>query len=361
MFAAMVVFLCGFVSDALAREPAKPQLTVQQVIDMALKNSKSLRSIEYNKEKSWEIREDAAEDVHFKPDRGGGTPNSFMESTFTNLMQASLNYRIQGKKLEQEKKKVSLDAYTKYVNVLIAHERLESAEVTKGKAILAERLARAGYNVGTVDQPGLIAAESAADAAMAAWQEANEQLDKAYYELNSLIGLWPEDRPELVDDVVLDPFVIDNIQAEINRAENSNEDLWNLQQLIDLQKMDLKYFNYGPGSGMLYEYDVEKYDVDIAKMNEADARQQIAEGVTTLYKNIKALEEQCNQLASTVNSLEESLRVARVKYEVGMATQMDVKKAESDLAETKSNLAEMKYNHAILVATFKNMTGKNIV
>ncbi|WP_027365957.1 TolC family protein [Desulfotruncus alcoholivorax] len=354
----LAVLLGGFTTAALAREPATPQLDLQKVIDMALANSQSLKSKDYEKQQAWEKREDAKDNFNVIPD---GATDPATEAKYTALMQSSLNYLMKGKMLDQTKKQISLDAYTKYINVLMAEENLKYAEIALEKDKLAERLAKLSYQVGTTSKPELIGAQSGASVSESSVNVARENLDKAYIELNSLIGLWPEDRPVLQDDIEFEEFKVDNIDAEVNRAETSSENLWYLEQLVTLQKMDLRYFNYGPGSGQLGSYKVEKYDVDIAEQNAQDAQKQIKEGVQTLYKDILALAEQYKTLVAANESLEELLRVTKVKYDVGMATKMDVQTVQANLAKNQMNIELLKYKNAIMVATFKSMTGKNII
>ncbi|KAF1086036.1 Outer membrane efflux protein [Sporotomaculum syntrophicum] len=361
MFLAMIMVFLGTASAALAKEPATPQLTIEDVMRMAVENSTALKSGNLAKDQAWEARKDAADDVSLRPSGGGGPVNEKAESSFTKLMQTSNRYLTQSKLLQQEEKNVKLDAYQKYISVLISQEKIKNAEITLAKDQLAERLAKICAQVGTISNPEMVAAQSTVQASAAALQEAIENLDKAYVELNAVIGLWPEDRPILQDEIAFETFKVDNINAEASRAETSSEALWSLQQLVNLQKMDLSYFRYGPGSGALSSYDIEKIDVDIAELNVEEARKEVRNGVFTLYKDIQAAEEQYNKVNAAIKLMEETLRVAKVKYDVGMATAMDIKTSEAELASYETNLALLKYQHAILVANFKNLTGKELV
>lgn len=357
----LAIFMLTMVSfPAFASEPEQPaqQITLQQAIDMALDRSSLLKSKEYAKDQAWEIRSDAAENVHFMP---SGPAGGFMESAFTGLMQSSLNYRMKGKELEQAQKQVKVNAYTKYINVLIAQEKVKYNETALEKDKLAERVVQAYGLVGMAATPELAGAKSRTGASKAALQAAKESLEKAYIELNSMIGLQTDEKPELVDALDFEEFSIPNIQTEISRALTNNETLWNLEQLVNLQRMDLKYFNYGPGSGQLQSYEIEKYDVNIAESNVVEFRKQVKEGVQALYKDIKALEEQYNMVYSSVSALKEQLRAVQARYDVGMATKLEITEAKTAMAEIEKNLAEMRYNHSIMVANFKNMTGKDLL
>ncbi len=361
IFLALVVVVLGTASVALAKEPVTPQLTIEDVLNMAVDNSTALKSGNLTKDQAWESRNDAADDVSLRPSGGGGPVNVKSESSFTKLMQTSNRYLTQGKLLQQEEKSVKLDAYQKYISVLIAQEKIKNAEITLAKDQLSERLAKICAQVGTISNLEIVTAQSTVQASVAALQEASENLDKAFVELNAVIGLWPEDRPILQDTIAFETFKVDNINAEASRAETSSETLWSLQQLVNLQKMDLSYFRYGPGSGALSSYDIEKLDVGIAELNVEEARKEVRNGVYTLYKDIQAAEEQYNKVDAAIKATEETLRVTKVKYDVGMATTMDIKTSEAALVSYETNLELLKYQHAILVANFKNLTGKELV
>ena len=356
----MALMILGTASVALAKEPATPELTMEDAINMAVKNSPALRSGKIAKEQAYERRKDAAEDVTFIPS-GGGVVDVEAESAFTQLRQTSNSYLSQSKTLQETEKNIKLDAYQKYIGVLIAQENLNYAEIALEKDQMSKLMAIISAQVGVLSNPELVGAESAVQASAAALQEAKANLDKAFVELNNVIGLWPQDRPVLQYEVQYENFTVPNITAEAGRAETSSEALWKLEQLVELQKLDLRYFTFGPGSGALSSYNIEKLDIGIAEHNVDEARRQVRNAVFTLYKDIHANEEQYNKVDAAIKTMEETLRVTKVKYEVGMATNMDVKIAETNLASYRANAELLKYQHDVLLANFKNLTGKEIM
>lgn len=356
----MALVIMGTASVALAKEPATPELTMEDAINMAVKNSPALRSGKIAKEQAYERRKDAAEDVTFIPS-GGGVVDVAAESSFTQLRQASNSYLSQSKTLQETEKNIKLDAYQKYIGVLIAQENLSYTEMALEKDQMSKLMAIISAQVGVLSNPELVGAESAVQASAAALQEAKANLDKAFVDLNTVIGLWPQDRPVLQYEVQYENFMVPNITAEASRAETSSEALWKLEQLVELQKLDLRYFAFGPGSGALSSYDIEKLDIGIAEHNVDEARRQVRNAVFTLYKDIHANEEQYNKVDAAIKTMEETLRVTKVKYEVGMATNMDVKIAETNLASYRTNAELLKYQHDVLLANFKNLTGKEIM
>ena len=64
------------------------------------------------------------------------------------------------------------------------------------------------------------------------------------------------------------------------------------------------------------------------------------------------MEEQYNGYLGSEKVAEESLRVTKIKYEVGMATQADVIDAEMSLAQAREDLIDLTCEHEIQVMYF---------
>ncbi|MCL2337573.1 MAG: TolC family protein [Firmicutes bacterium] len=346
----------------LAAEPKTPELTVAQAIDMAVKYSPTLKSAQLTKDQAWQARQNAEDKNRyaFTPTAGVASIDASVELAFSQLMQASNNYLTQGKVLDATTKSVKLNAYDYYLNVLIAQQSLQSAQKTLAKDQMAEGLAKVKASVGVIAQPELIAVQNTTANSTAVVQQAQQSLDKAYVTFNSAIGLQPEDRPVLTEQFSFTSFTVPNLTAEASRAETSSTTVWQLEQTVYLQQMNMSYINYGP-TGALQNYNVQKFNVDIAKSGLAAGRQAVRDSVFTLYNDIQTNEQVYSQAQAAVKTATENLRVAQVKYKVGMATKLDVTVSETALASAQANLTNLIYQHAVLVANFNNLTGKSFV
>lgn len=352
----IVVFLllCTWSPAAFAKEPATPEFTLNDAIECALKQSEDIKSAEVNIDKSWEQREDAADNVNYTPTfTGGGPVLPEVEAAFSGLVKADLAWRVKKKDLDAKEEQVALNTYKAYVGILQAKEAVDNAKITLARDEKLLLNARTSQRVGLVALTDIVGAEAKVNASRAALAAAQESLDKAYITFNRLVGLWPVDRPVLADKIEFSLLQADVIDAEAERAVENSKDIWKLEQNITIEKLDLDF--------LTLSYDVEKKDVESAKITLEGAKKATREATYSLYKDIKALEETQVGLASKVRVAEEALRVANVKFNAGMITKTDLVVAEATLAEAQKALQDVTYQHANLKASFRVLTGRPIL
>lgn len=367
LFFTLVTFFISIIfclPHCYAGETARPELTLKDAIELALKNSNSLKASEFNVEKLEEQRDNASRQVDFIKTGPGGAVMPEAESTFYRAVQADLNWRVQKKQLEAQEDKVVLDTYQKYAAVLQAGVKLGTAEAARETAAESLRVALAGQRAGVKSQAETVAAQASAESAKKDLEAANEALDKAYAALNRIIDLSPGDRPVLIDEINFAAIKTDDIDVEEERAIANSKDVWILKQNIDVQKIDLNLTTVPYSTSKLTQYsdyDIEKYDVDIAEQNVYGAERSLREQLRSLYHDIRLLEEQHAAAEESLKAVEERLRVAKAMYSAGMNTKMNLKEAELEVIRVKNNIAAITYQHASLCATFRLLTGREVV
>lgn len=336
---------------AWAKEPARPELTMKQVFEQAVKHDNSLKATDAGAQKAWEVREDAAEDVDLNQSGDSIDPeNASLDAT---LIQSDLSYRKAQKSKESLQDQIELDVFSKYTSVQMAEENLRASEKQVEKDFSALKIARASESVGLISAPELLAAEVKYKTTVKGRDVAAENVSKAYVSLNSLIGLWPEDRPVLLDKIEYQPLAVDNIDTEVSRALGSSNSIWQLEQQVDVEKRDLSY--------MTKVYDAEKYDIESAKSS-VDAEKKAVEVETrTLYSDILNLEEQYDSALEALKIAEEDNRIAKVKYDIGMITKNDLINTESSLSDAQNKVCTLAYDHEIKKANFLMLTGESII
>ncbi|MDD3654986.1 MAG: amidase family protein, partial [Desulfotomaculaceae bacterium] len=168
---------------------------------------------------------------------------------------------------------------------------------------------------------------------------------------NFLVGLWPEDKPILVDKPQYNELVVNDLDYEVKKALEESPTVWLAQKKVDLAKSVLSIYNYADLS--IEPYKVKEIDLEKAEVSAEDANEQFRKLVLTLYYNIKQLEQQ--YLIAQGNALvaEELLRVIKVKYEVGMATAPEVLAAETAFEKAKKQEFDILCQHEILTYAFK--------
>ncbi|HAG08026.1 MAG TPA: hypothetical protein DCK87_00425 [Desulfotomaculum sp.] len=347
----LIMLLSLSLSLAWAKEPARPELSLSEAVKKALTASSEVKSAKLNIDKSYEQREDAADLVKFTPTGGNVDPQA--EAAFYGLVQTDLYWRIQKKDYEAKQDSVVFDVYQKYIGILKALEKVQTAEAALSRDEENLRVAKVSQRVGLVTPSIVIGAGAKAAASRESLAAAREELTKAYVVFNKLVDLWPEDRPVLTDKVLYSPLQIDNLDTEVARAVEANRDLWKLKQNISIQKLDLNFFSK--------PYDIEKYDVDIAELTSFEAEKKIKELTRTLYHDIRALEEQYSAAIQGLQATEEAWRIAKVQYAVGMITKAKLKEAETAVLEAKNAIGALTYQHAVLKASFYQLTDRLLI
>ncbi|SHJ27768.1 TolC family protein [Desulfofundulus thermosubterraneus] len=333
---------------AWAKEPATPELTLNQAIALALAHSESVKKAEKEIDRTYEWREERADQLDYVPTTPPGNP--MVEIAWSNLLAADLTWRMSKKSLTAEQDKVALDACKKYWDVLKAREKVRAAEEGLKKADWELRKARANFQVGMIPQAALVAAEAGLAQARAALEVAKNDLDNAYAAFNRLVGLWPQDRPVLVDGVNFNPLQVSDVETEVGRIVDESPTVWLASEKVTLQKYyeDMMFY-----TGEYRPYQVRKIEVEQAELDAATARKMMEEITRSLYYSAKSLEESYQALQEGVKTAEENLRVTKVKYDVGMATRAEVAAAEAALAEAKQKALEIACQHAYLKLAFE--------
>ncbi|NLK00496.1 MAG: TolC family protein, partial [Clostridia bacterium] len=182
---------------------------------------------------------------------------------------------------------------------------------------------------------------------------AQHNLNKAYTDLNILVGITPDARPVLTTEVVYEPLEITGINSEVGRAISSNVNVWAALQNVIIEKEDLRM--------TLKPYEIEKMEIEVAELTADGAKEELEKGLRGLYHDILSLEEAINASKGGVKAAETGLKAAEVRYDVGMATEGDLLESKATLAIAKKTQAQLKYQHATATAAYRNLTGREVL
>lgn len=339
---------------AWAKEPATPELTLAQAVEKALANSKALKTGEYDIERAEEVREKAADNVTWKPAGGGlsGEAAAVASRAFTGLVQADLAWQMSKKAYNAEKDSVVMSVYQAYNGVLQAREKRRAAELAYKSADLAHRAAVASLRAGVISKSDFLKSEAGLAGGKAGLEAAEKALADAYQKFNQLVGLWPEDRPVLVDRPSFSPLQIDSLDTEVERAVEESPSQWLAEKKIDLAKLSLDLYVFNDPTNP-DPYKAKEIDVEKAEISAAEAKDQMRQLARSLYYSIRQLEEQYAGLEHQAAVAGENLRVAKLKYDLGMVTRTDLATAESALAEAQKALLDAAAQHEVLIMAFE--------
>lgn len=304
-------------------------------------------------ERTEEVRGYAADKMRYSyiPALGSNPPPQ-AAAAFTGLVMADINWQMAKKSYNAEKDAVAMSVTKAYYEVLKALEGVQAAELSYKSAELSRQVALASYRVGMLAKSSLIQAESGLAQAKGALEAARKALDDAYQQFNVLVGLWPEDRPVLVDRPSFTPLQVDNLEAEVERVVEESPSLWSAKRGIDLARLNLDLYVFN-NPQETEPYKAKEIKVSEAEVSAAGAEENLRKAVRSTYYGIRQLEENYAGLEQKLADAEEKLRVAGIKYGVGMATKQEVVAAEAALAGIKKSLLDTVCQHEVLKLAFK--------
>jgi len=233
----IVFFILCFSTVGFAKEPSTQELTLQEAVERALELSKTLKIAEKEKEKAREQREEAQEEVSYTPT---GMVNPEIEAAYASLLQAELNYQIKSRSLKSLQDDIKQEVVEKYCSVLSASAALEKVRKAFEQADWGKKASQLKLQVGTLAPVAMSAVNAAYEQALGALVRAEQDLNKAYVELNALVGFWPEDRPQLVTDVEYGKLDVASITSEVSRAIEESTNVWSALQNVIIERQDLR-------------------------------------------------------------------------------------------------------------------------
>ncbi len=326
-----------------------PEISLNEAITMALVYSDRVKKATREIDRTEKLREQAAEDLDFIPIFPSG--NAYLEMGWTNILTKDLQWRMSKKSLTAEEDAVVLDTCKKYWDVLVAQEKVKTAQAAADSALKQLQNARAGYQAGMATQAVRIGAEAQYRGAQAALEAAQNELETAYIALNRLIGKQPETKPILTDTVEFDPIVVYSLESEISRVLIECPQVWLTEQKVTLQEYLKDVMVYSGGE--YRPYDARRIEIEQAEYDAADTKKAFKQMTRSLYYGVMSLEEGYAGALEGVRAAEENLRVVKARYEVGMATRSEISAAEQTLSDAQTRAFDLACQHAYMKLAFK--------
>lgn len=338
---AAFVFLTAI--PVLAKEPATPELTLSQFVSLALEHSETVKKAASEVDLTWENHDYQSEQLGFTP--AGPSGSAEIESAWSGVMTASLKYSMAKRSYTVAEDSEALNACKKYWAVQSALSAVEVAKQSLQQADLDLNKARVSQRVGLIAQDALLSAESKQVGAKYALAKAQNDLDAAYTSLNQLIGLWSVDRPVLTDEITYTPMENKDEEYAVAFAISNSPSVWLAQQNVNLQEILKDLMLY---TGSYRTYETRKIEVEQTELDAVSAKEAAEILARNLFYSVRVLEENYPSAEQSVKLAEENLRVAQIKYQVGMLTKADVAALETALFQARQSLLELKINHAYL-------------
>ncbi len=354
----VALLIMGTVTGTSLADPVDNEvmtLSLDEAIDYALEHNPNVKLIKVSLDeakKAYKQADDAKEKIEDNPYAPAGLDTSKVKELYP--AQAKRGYEAAKVNLDYTKRAIRLAVESAYYNVLSAEKKVSVAETTYQKALEQVNLARAAFAAGTKAKNDVLQAEVALAGARVGLNQAENDLDIAYMKLNRALGLDLDQSLKLT--TRLEYMPVDSIDVAEVLAEAAGKDAAlvgarvTYENALDAFELTAKF--YTPNG---YTYKDAKYAADKAKVNYAEAQKDFELNVIEAYKNLRVAEANYKMRLKSVEQAEESLRLSRLRYEVGVATSLEVISASEILNNQELELIDALKSYNLVKAQFRHM------
>lgn len=332
--------------------PAVKTLTLKEATDLAMKNNPDVKIADLGVKKS----ELEHKNAKYNSDK--------LDVDYVNTYQLGLvkwvapkekenALALAKKQAEVSKKSIMFDVENRYYNVLKAERNLTIKREALKYFQDQLKVAQAAYKVGTKAKLDVNTIEAAVAGSQAEVTGEENNYRTALMELNRIIGLDLDTQLKLTTQ-----FTIQKTGNSIKVEEVIKKALEdNIEILIAKNVMEISKLNYDTAKkfymGGVTVLDTADIDSQVSQAKLAKQELATTSSVRQNYLTLFSLEKVLDWNQKEVAKAEENARIYKLKYEAGLATSLDVKKAALDLEEAKQNLTENIFKYNLLKSQFK--------
>lgn len=395
--------------SAAAALAAPVELSLDESIALALKNNPTVKMAEADREKAaWAVREFQAgqgptlsythTDSRTSPAPSATTPNPVVRDNFDNKLRLSLPLytggRVEGLVgqaradlqvadlgLVKTRQQLKLDATTAYFNVLQTRNLLQVSQESVDNLTAHLKNVQAQYEVGTVAKSDVLRSEVELANAQQNLIKAQNNYDLAVASLNNVIGLPLDGAIKLKEELKYDKLAL-ALDEGVKYALRNRPEVIQGEAGVTRAREGVKVARSGwlpsltvggtkdwndtefPGSknhnwsvdltASLTVFDthltkskVKESEAGLTKAAEQarQTRDGVALEVRQAYLSMKEAEKRIDTSQVAVAKAEEDFKIAQVRYNAGVGTNLDVIDAQLALAQAKTNYIQALYDY----------------
>jgi outer membrane protein TolC len=325
-------------------------LTVEQAIDLALNNRQDVLSAGLNVDAALIGDELTMDQVNLviEGSRIPGTNQFASAGTAAYNQMYTSDYNIQAaqKNYDTKLESVKFSVYQKYYNVVTALDSTDAQRLASQQAEEKLAISQLRYQLGMDTKLAVYQAQMQAVSARGNYGVAQQSLDQKYIALMEYIG-WPNShRPALVRELTYHPVEVNNPESKFKDIVNDSPGVWLAKKSLDLR--ELTRVNSNDLEGELADIQQEQAEITVITTKDA-----MLQATRNIYYNVLSMQESYAAAKEGAQVADEALRVAKLLYEAGMGTKLDVTAAEIAAHNAHQTLNSLSYQHAILKMAFE--------
>lgn len=339
--------------NVMAEEKESKTINYEQAYELAIKNNSNLKSLISNMENTQENREDTFDGtVRF------GTDDTFiiMDASRTMYLSAinSMDNSLKSSKLQQEITKVGVGASVKsyFAQIQGTEQNLNTAK--QNFKIQRQLLIQANLkeDLGLISKNDLEEVKRQTTEMEQQIKHLELTLDNVYLALNHLLGFDAEDRYLIDNAVEFQPLNMDmSIDSYVTRSLSTDQSLKVQKLALDSAKFTM---NTVVDSSTPADYREREHNYEDSERNYKDAKLAKEQSIRATYNDLKDLEVDHLNLEQKLEKAEENLATAKVNFEVGNITQVELDQAILGVESAKTELLKNTLSYDAKKYAFEN-------
>ncbi|MEY8321586.1 TolC family protein [Lachnospiraceae bacterium 46-61] len=328
-------------------------LDYETAVDMAIKSDSSLKKIADQIDVTLKNREDM-----FMGDVRPGSSSQLVVLSAQRLAYLSsihsldASYRIS--EITEDVTKIGIRAAVKnsFSTITLNQSKLELLK--KNYDLQRQLLAQATLK----NQVGMMSKKDLEDLNRETQQMAEQirqlqmSIDNAYIALNDLIGIAPEDRYEIINDVEYAPLEMNmSIDMYVSRKLSTDQSLQMQQIAVENAEFSAKTISLGTTGS---EHRTSELEATNTARDYKNAKESKEKSIREAYIQLQQLESMRKNLLTDLEKAKSDLEKVNVNYNVGNVTEITLKQAALAVDSIENSLLENTLNHDLLMFTFDN-------
>ncbi|MGI6331717.1 MAG: TolC family protein [Zhaonellaceae bacterium] len=258
---------------------------------------------------------------------------------------------IAEKQVELSENVLRLEVEKNYYELLRKKTALDNAQNALLRAQEQLRIAQESYKAGVLAKSDVVGAEVLVASKEAEVVNAQNQFDKAVMNLAQTLGLELDTKIVPATQFSFEPVIID-LAKEVEKALEQDISVIGAKEGLKVAEVTFEQARgfYTPN---VFMYREAEYGLEEAKVNLKKAQDEVELKVRNAYLDLLSAQKAYETLEKSLEAAKENYRVAKLRFEAGVATRLEMEQAADQLSEQEGSLMEMLYNYNLAAALFK--------
>lgn len=326
-------------------------LNMEDALKLGEENNSLLKQARLARDKS-KIQTNQAHAGAKKVDEEYATTLELGKVKYYNEKAAKISLQVAEKTYEVAHEQVALLIKSHYLDVLKKQELVTVKQLAVERAQKQLETANVNFQVGTVAKTDVLTAEVGLAQAKAELTAAKNNLKLSEITLCTDLGLDTNTPLSLSSTIQYEAFTPVDLAKVIEESIAGHLEIAKCQAAKELadENYNITVAYSAPNT---YTAKLAKNSADSAMIELEDARDKVIANITGSYLSVLAAEEMVNTYAASVEQAREADRLTSLRYQVGMATSLDVLNTSVQLSNVEASRIEAIYNHYLAKLTFE--------